>query len=106
MYRQFVEDMLGETYESPLNNTIGSSLLGSAEFMEEITTSHLKDKAMGRDVLSLGQLATQLEPEEIVSKVKTVFADNEKLARQVAMHLCHKYSGAKLREIGKLFNVG
>lgn len=32
--------------------------------------------------------------------------ENAKQARQVGMHLCHKYSGVKLRELGALFNVG
>ena len=32
--------------------------------------------------------------------------ENEKLARQAGMYLCRKYSGEKLREIGKMFNVG
>ena len=32
--------------------------------------------------------------------------ENEKQARQVGMHLCHKYSRGNLRELGALFNVG
>jgi len=38
--------------------------------------------------------------------VTAVLGENEKLARQVGMYLCHKYSGKKLREIGNLFGVG
>ncbi len=38
--------------------------------------------------------------------VTSVMGHNKKLARQVSMYLCHKYSGKKLREIGKLFGVG
>ena len=32
--------------------------------------------------------------------------EKEKLARQVGMYLCHKYSGKKLRDIGDHFGVG
>jgi chromosomal replication initiation ATPase DnaA len=32
--------------------------------------------------------------------------ENEKLARQVGMYLCHRHSGKKLKEIGALFGVG
>lgn len=73
--------------------------------MEEITTQHLKDKAASRDVPAVRQLATQPLPEEIIREAKKAFGENEKLARQAAMHLCHKYSGSKLREIGSHFNV-
>ena len=104
-YRQFVEDMLGEDYESPLTEAVGSSLLGSLGFREEITTAHLQGKTASRDVPALRQLLTQPQPEEIVRQVKKVFAENEKLARQAAIHLCHRYSGARLREIGQLFDV-
>ncbi|OGR01153.1 MAG: hypothetical protein A2505_10065 [Deltaproteobacteria bacterium RIFOXYD12_FULL_55_16] len=31
--------------------------------------------------------------------------ENEKLARQVGMYLCHRHSGKKLKEIGALFGV-
>ena len=30
---------------------------------------------------------------------------DEKLARQVKLYLCHRYSGKRLREIGKRFGV-
>ncbi len=32
--------------------------------------------------------------------------NNEKLGRQVSIYLCHKYSGAPLKEIAVKFNVG
>lgn len=44
-------------------------------------------------------------PEEIMDVVKAKIVANEKLARQVSMHICHKYSGARLREIGSMFGV-
>ena len=104
-YRLFVEDMLGEEYESPLKNAVASSVLGSAGFIEEITEVHLKKKTASRDIPALRQFSTQLPPEEIIREVKAAFTDNEKLSRQAAIHLCHKHSGAKLLEIGNLFGL-
>lgn len=104
-YRQFVEDKLGKEYASPLKAVVGSSLLGSQGFIEEITAVHLQEKAVGRDVPALRQLTRQPQPEDIIREVKAVFAENEKQARLAAMHLCHKYSGSKLRQIGSLFDV-
>jgi len=43
--------------------------------------------------------------EEIRKEVAKIFHDNEKLARQVSMYLCHKDSGMGLQEIGTHFEV-
>lgn len=103
-YRQFAEDLIGSEYESPLKDTVGSSILGNAGFVEEITAVHVQAKQADRNIPALRQLARRPSPEEIIDAVKHEI-ENEKLARQMSIHICHKYSGAKLREIGDLFNV-
>ncbi|BDV43603.1 transposase [Geotalea uraniireducens] len=103
-YRGFVEDMSGKEYESPLTGTIGSSILGSPGFVDEISSTHLKGKK-DTNIPALRQFISRPTPEEILVAAKAGFADNEKLARQVGIHLCHKFSGLKLREIGDLFDV-
>lgn len=104
-YRSFVEDMLGKEYESPLKETFGTAILGTAGFIEAIMAEHLTTKEAERDLPALRQLALRPTPEEIVSAVKSVIDSDEKLARQAGMYLCHRYSGEKLRTIGELFNV-
>ena len=104
-YQAFVEDMLGKEYESPLKQTFGSAILGKAGFIEAITATHLAEKEMERDVPALRQFANRPTPEAICSAVKEMMADDEKLARQAGMYLCHTYSGARLRIIGSLFGV-
>lgn len=96
--------MIGKEYESPLTGTIGSSILGSPDFVENISSAHLKGRE-DANIPALRQLSSRPTPEEIIDAVKAEFADNEKLARQAAIHLCHKYSGLRLRDIGNLFNV-
>jgi len=44
--------------------------------------------------------------EEIVSAVDTTIGEDRAIARKVAMYLCHRHSGATLREIGDRFAVG
>ena len=105
-YRLFVEDLLGKEYESPFRNTFGAAVLGSAEFIEMVTSEHLADKGTDRAVPGIRQFKSKPEPEEILKAVAAIMSENEKLARQVGMYLCHKYSGKKLREIGNLFGVG
>ena len=103
-YRSFVEDMLGKEYENPLMKTFGSTILGSADFVDEISAAHVKGKE-DANIPALRQFAGRPTMEEIVKEAESVFADNEKLARQASIYFCHKYSGLRLREIGERFNV-
>jgi len=103
-YRTFVEDRLGEEYESPLMNSIGTSILGSIAFVDEISTAYLQGKE-DRNIPALRQITSRPTLEAILKETQAEFPDNEKLARRAAMHLCHKYSGMRLREIGEFFNV-
>lgn len=105
-YRAFVEDLIGNEYESPLQGTVGSSILGSAGFVGEITEVHVNTKEDDKNIPALRQLISRPSPEDIINMVKTIFLENEKLARQASIYVCHKYSGVKLREIGNLFDVG
>ncbi len=104
-YRAFVEDLTEKEYESPLQGTVGSSLLGSAGFVEDITAAHVKTRNADRNIPALRQLTHCPSPEEIIGVVRSIVTESEKLARQVSIHICHKRSGAKLREIGHLFDV-
>jgi REP element-mobilizing transposase RayT len=103
-YRTFVEDRLGKEYESPLKGTIGTSILGSTSFLEEITMAHLQGKKDG-NIPALRKFTSLPTVEEIIKEVQAEFADNEKLVRRVSIYLCHKHSGLKLGGIGESFNV-
>jgi len=105
-YRTFVVDLLGTEYDSPLQNTFGTAVLGSGEFIEMVTATHLTDQPVNRDVPALRQFIDRPSPEDILKAVTALMGENKKQARQVGMHLCHKYSGGNLRELGELFNVG
>lgn len=104
-YRVFVEGLLDTAYESPLRDTVGTAILGSAGFVEAITAEHLTTREAERDLPALNQFVPRPTLEEIVRAVNLVIGSDEKLARQAGMYLCHRYSGEKLRMIGKLFKV-
>ena len=104
-YQFFVEDLIGKEYESPLMSTFGSSILGSGSFIDAITQEHLSAKEPSRNLPALRQFAVRPSPEEIIRAVQNMFGGNEKLARNASIHICHKYSGAKLKDISQLFAV-
>ncbi len=104
-YCNFVEDLLEQPYESPLKNVFGN-ILGTMDFVEEISALYLKEIAVDRDVPALRKLQKRPTPEQIISKVKATINNDEKRVRQVSIYLCHHYSGSKLRDLGKHFNIG
>jgi REP element-mobilizing transposase RayT len=105
-YRAFVEELIGQEYDSPLHGTYGTAVLGTSGFIEMVTTTYLAAKEVDRAVPEIRQYKAFPDPEVIRKAAASIMGQNEKLARQVGMYLCHKYSGKKLREIGNLFGVG
>jgi len=103
-YKGFVEDMIGKDYENPLSKIFGGSILGSIDFVDEISTTHIQEKK-DANIPALKHFTCKPSLEVISTEVAKVFHDNEKQARQVSMYLCHKYSGKNLQEIGAHFKV-
>ena len=105
-YKKFVEDLLGKECESPLNAAVAATMLGCAEFIQEITERHLSDKQMDRDLPALRTLSNRPPLDAIVQTVKSIVGEQARLAEKASIYLCHKHSGAKLKEIGERFGIG
>lgn len=104
-YRLFVYEMLSREYASPMQETVASTILGSAAFVSEIQEDHLNARKTDRDLPALRELKERPSLDEIVKVVGEVFADDERQARKVRIYLCHRFSGARLREIGEMFSL-
>ena len=103
-YRQFVGDMIGREYLSPLDSTVASTVLGEEDFLTEILERHVSGRTPERDLPALRSLSGSLSPEAIyAATAEALSADGQ--ARKAAIHICHRYSGAKLGEIGKYFQL-
>lgn len=105
-YRDFVEKLDIEAYESPLTSAVWGAVLGSSEFIEEITETHLNERGADKDIPALRHFSDKPPLEEIIELAREEMKNNEKMGRQVSMYLCHKYSGAPLKEIAVKFDVG
>ncbi len=101
-YRQFVEEMLGKEYESPLQQAVASTLLGSEPFVQEIMATHLDGKQVERDVPAIRELSKPRKIEMILENVRGALGDAE-LEQKVCIYLAHRYSGARLKELGEYF---
>jgi putative transposase len=104
-YRSFVETLTGETYETPLKAVVASTLLGSPGFVSAIFEKHVGHLNADRSVPAVKQLSGQLTIEEIIETVKRGTGEEGGLWRKISIHLCHRYSGLKLKEIGEKFGV-
>jgi hypothetical protein len=104
-YRQFVHDLLGQEYDSPLTATVASTILGHEEFVCEMQERHLSGKGKDRDLPALRELAIRPLPEKILEAVEMACPADERLCRKMAVYFCHRYSGAKLKDIGNLFEL-
>ncbi|MDD2338216.1 MAG: transposase [Geobacteraceae bacterium] len=105
-YLDFVETLIGETYETPLKAVVASSLLGSPGFVEEISEIQVRHIRADRTAPAVKQLAGQLSIEKVVDTVKRAVGEEGMLWRKISIHLCHRYGGMKLKEIGEKFGVG
>jgi putative transposase len=104
-YHQFVSDLMSHKYSSPLLATVASTILGNVDFVCEIQDRHLSKRKADRDLPALRELTGKLVPKDIEKAVRKACLADERLATKTAIFLCHRYSGAKLKEIGALFQL-
>jgi putative transposase len=102
-YREFVNESINREYDNPLKKVIASTILGSPDFVREMSQRHLGEKKADRNVPAV-RVLNRPRVEEIIQAVEIVVKD-EALAKKVSIYFCHRYSGARLREIGERFSL-
>ena len=96
-----MEDLLAQKYESPLNGVVAATILGSEGFVKEITARHVDVKQADRDVPAVKQLSSRPAMDTIIQVMQS-FLCTDKITVKANIYLCHKFSGAKLKEIGRV----
>ena len=104
-YREFVHVLRDRDYVSPLTERKCPAILGSSPFVSEIRDRFFENRAPDRKVSGLSALLKKPGVARITAAVESAMPSASKLARQVALHLRHRCSGMKLREIGLHFGV-
>lgn len=105
MYRDFVCSVMDQEYKNPLAELSHSIFLGGNGFVADIKTRFLGDKKEDRDLSTLKVLSKRPDIDDIEKIVDSIFKSDEKLARQMKLYMCHRFSGKKLRDIGKRFGI-
>lgn len=104
-YLSFVHALLGHEYESPLAEISHSVILGSAEFVTEIKDRFLRGRKPDRELPVLREMTNRPSLDYIEHVVDAALGSDKKLARQMKLYMCHRYSGKRLREIGERYGV-
>lgn len=105
-YQRFVNALVGKEYESPLKDVVSSTLLGNVDFISHIKETFLSDKKPDKDLPALKELAPKASMHDIFNAVDDSLGNDTKLARNVKMYLCQKYTAKKLIDLGRHFGIG
>ena len=103
-YREFVNEGMKRESRSPLMGAIASTILGSPEFVREKSQQHLKEKEADRNMPAV-RILTRPSMDEILNTVEKLIGKDDPLSRKVCIYFCHRYSGARLKEIGERFGM-
>jgi REP element-mobilizing transposase RayT len=105
-YQKFVEDQIGKEHVSPLKKVTGLTILGSSAFIKAVTEKYIIGKKNDRDIPALKEFVNKPTIKQISKELETVFTDDTAISRKIAIYLCHRFTGLKLKEIGEYFNIG
>jgi hypothetical protein len=85
---------------------VGSTILGDEDFVKMVKQNYLQSIEPDRDLPALRVLSEKPEIKDIIRATESAFATQPRLARSIALFLCHHWSGRTLKCIGKHFGVG
>ena len=91
---------------SPLSDTSFSVILGIADFVNEIKDQFIDQEKRDRNLPSLKEPTDRPGMEKIAKAVDSIMKEDDGLARQIELYLCHRYTDIWLREIGNRFDTG
>ena len=104
MYKSFVNSLLGKEYESPLEDTIASTILGCNDFINYVKETYLDLKQSDHDVPLIKELAEKASMNDMFKVVDNEFS-RERMSRDVKIYLAQRYTREGLRKIGEQFGI-
>jgi len=105
-YHRFVSALENSQDKSLLEEVVGSTLLGGAEFVALIKDTYLARKKPDKNVPALTELSEKAALKDIFDAVESVTDEDLSLARNIKLYLVRRYTGEKLKDIGNHFGIG
>jgi len=102
-YQKFIGEAVHSGFQNPLKDAVAFTIIGDANFVEQIKEKYLREKTMNRDIPALRMLSRgSLEK---IAKLANGEFGNSPFEKKAIIYLCHRYSGRTLKEIGKYFGL-
>ena len=105
-YQKSVNALWNQEYDSPLDEVVSSTLLGSPDFISFVKDNFLSGKRQDKELPALKGLVKKATAQDIFDEVALVFTKDKALERSVKMNLCQEYTGERLKAIGQHFGIG
>lgn len=105
-YKRFVRRLIDKEYESPLKNAVGTTILGTQEFVGFIKDKYLSGQKVDKELPALKTLSSRYTIEDIIEQVDMVVKDDAMLSRNIKIYLSQKHTGNRLDDIGGQFGIG
>ncbi len=105
-YQEFVNARINIKSDSPLEQTVASTILGSDNFIELIKDKYLSGKERDRNVPAVKEFMNNPDIAETYKRVEVLCSYDTSLSRKITLYLFHKYSDKRLNEIGAYFGIG
>ncbi len=104
-YRTYIMEAIGKKFFDPLSGSVASTILGSDDFVRDIREKYLEGRDSERDIPALRELTPKPDILMIKGAAEESFSKDGRLARAAGIYLCHRFSGAKLQDIGDLYGI-
>jgi len=104
-YITYILEDVGKKSPDPLAGSVASTILGTDDFVRDIREKYLEGRTSDRDIPALRELTRRPDIMMIKEAVEEAFPGNGRLARSAGIYLCHRFSGAKLKDIGDLYGI-
>jgi len=104
-YRDYILEAVCKESPDLLSGSIASTILGSDDFVRYIKETYLEGMTLDRDIPALRELQGRPDIGKIKAAAVKAFPGSGRMARVAGIYLCHRFSGAKLQEIGDLFDL-
>jgi len=105
-YREFVSRLINAEYSSPLDEAVGSAILGREDFIREIKEKYLSGENADKEIPALRALADRVSAEDLYMEAEKTFSDDPVMERNIRIYLAKRYTEKRLKEIGDEFGIG
>ncbi len=107
-YAAYVMERISQTMINPLEAAKKSGVLGSPEFVSGLARTPCPGSELrtSRDAVEVPRPVFRPNPVQVLAESESLLGPKNRLARKIAIYICHKRTDHTLRSIGDFFDLG